>query len=219
MTNYLRPNPVTCLLYAYADQIDRSSYQRWLRGLPVQLKKSIETQIFEKDKKARLLGKILLREGLKKLGMAPSRLHEIRESKFNRPVITRCIDFNISHSGNLVACVISNESKVGLDVEQFRKLDLEPYRSCCTQSEWSRLRSSSDPCRSFIKMWTIKESISKAEGLGLHTPLSSLNSELASICTSSGNTWHVKHIFLDAAYACTLSHDATQIHLHIANLK
>lgn len=219
MTDYLLPNPITCLLYAYADQIDSDIYQRWLFGLPIELKKSIEAQVFETDRKARLLGKILLREGLKKLRMAPSRLYDIRKSNFNRPVIASRIDFNISHSGNLVVCVISNESKVGLDVEQFRKLNLEPYRSCCTHSEWSRLTSSSDPCRSFIKLWTIKESITKAEGLGLHMSLSSLNSELGSICTSSGNTWHVKHIFLDAAYACTLSHGAPQIHLDITSLR
>jgi 4'-phosphopantetheinyl transferase len=219
VTNYLVANPITCLLYAYADQIDDDLYQRWLHVLPFRLKKSIEVHVFERDRKVRLLGKILLREGLKKLMMAPSCLYKIKESNFNRPTITDYIDFNISHSASLVACVISNESRVGLDVEQFRKFDLDPYRSCCMHNEWTRLSSSSDPCRSFIQMWTIKESISKAEGLGLHMPMNSLNSELSSICTKRGNNWHVKNVFLDEGYACALSHGAPQIHLDIVGFK
>ena len=206
----------TCLLYGYADELDNGSYLHFLRRLPVHLREEIENYVFDHDRKSRLLGKLLLQAGLRQLNLSPHWIYELKKTDFSRPYIAEEIDFNISHSGNLVTCVVSNESKVGLDVERLRQIDYQKYQSCCTTAEWAAITTTDDPSRQFIRLWTIKESVSKAEGRGLHIPFHRLVLEHNKVQTTSGKSWHVKHILLDAGYACSLSHKALHINLEIS---
>ncbi|WP_345246377.1 4'-phosphopantetheinyl transferase family protein [Nibrella saemangeumensis] len=187
-----------------------------MQRLPHDVRESIESYIHEKDRKSRLLGKLLLQEGLQILQVSPSWMYQIKKTVLNRPVISAPIDFNISHSGRLVVCVVSNECKVGIDVEQYQKLNLLPYRSCCTHSEWTALTLSPDPWKSFIELWTIKESVSKAEGLGLQMPFNRIRVENGIVVSDKNNKWYTKKILLDTAYACTLAHHVPQINLKIS---
>jgi 4'-phosphopantetheinyl transferase len=72
--------------------------------------------------------------------------------------------FNISHSGNYVILALS-EKEVGIDIE---KIDTHPDKvavRCFTteECEWMRQEESDE---AFYKLWTAKESVMKATGLG-----------------------------------------------------
>lgn len=75
--------------------------------------------------------------------------------------------FNISHSQNLVVLVTSEDSDVGVDVEQIkhRGQSLRSYIS----SELELKYIVDD--EKFFEVWTSKESLCKAEGSGLSTHL------------------------------------------------
>lgn len=80
----------------------------------------------------------------------------------------RCSDLflSISHDTNYVACVISDECAVGIDVEHSRrisKLFFEPY---FTHSE---LSSITDDPNDLCIAWTKKEALLKCLGLGWDT--------------------------------------------------
>lgn len=78
------------------------------------------------------------------------------------------LHFNISHSGDYVACAIS-AFPVGIDIEQHVKRDFSSF-----QLLWSEEERHLYPLHeqeAFYTLWTAKESYGKYKGFGLHTSL------------------------------------------------
>ena len=78
---------------------------------------------------------------------------------------TKNMKFNISHSGDYVALAVA-ESEVGVDIEKIRGYSEKVAARCFTadELEWMGRRGT---CESFFRLWTAKESLMKALGLGL----------------------------------------------------
>lgn len=74
------------------------------------------------------------------------------------------INFSISHSGDYVACIIS-DFPCGIDIEKHSdKRDYEKVaKRICTEKEFENIHSQCD----FYDLWTLKECVLKAVGLGL----------------------------------------------------
>lgn len=83
----------------------------------------------------------------------------------------RDIRISISHTDGLVACLISDQEMVGVDVEKIRSSDdlllLAP--ELLSRSEQRSLATLSGEAwlRRFFEYWTLKEAYAKALGLGL----------------------------------------------------
>jgi len=92
---------------------------------------------------------------------------EVGIGDYGRPYLVDrpTFDFNISHSGDWVLCVIGAERKVGVDVEQTGEF-LEEVVDRFSQSEVSyiRERSGGDRVEAFYRIWTAKEAYLKADG-------------------------------------------------------
>ena len=81
--------------------------------------------------------------------------------------------FNVSHTGNYVACALSDEP-VGIDIEQMRPSDQKIAERFFTLDERAYI-SANDSTASFYEIWTKKESRIKWEGRGLSKPLPSFS--------------------------------------------
>ncbi len=82
------------------------------------------------------------------------------------------IHFNISHSEELVACIIG-ENEVGMDVESIKPFPKTIIRKVCSPKEQESIRRAVHPNEQFFKLWTLKESYIKAVGKGLQLPMKS----------------------------------------------
>ena len=84
------------------------------------------------------------------------------------------IHFNISHSGDRVACAVAG-SDVGIDVERFRRVNFRVAERYFSSSELDDLLALTGIMREeyFFTLWTIKESFLKAIGSGLTRNLNS----------------------------------------------
>ena len=94
------------------------------------------------------------------------------EEEFGKPVLRgRDIEFNASHSGDLVALAFSRDSAVGVDVERRRQLTdtLALARRYFSAEEVSIVESAADHVDAFFSIWTAKEAIVKASGKGIGT--------------------------------------------------
>lgn len=88
------------------------------------------------------------------------------------------IFFNLSHSGHLAACVMSDEGPAGIDVEEISGARMEVARRFFSAGENDALlsaKSDSERDALFTRLWTLKESFLKAKGTGLADDLSSID--------------------------------------------
>jgi 4'-phosphopantetheinyl transferase len=92
--------------------------------------------------------------------------------------------FNLSHSGGLVACLVTFEADVGVDIESTqRNLDMVRLADrFFSPEEAGEVRSLTGPERDerFFAYWTLKEAYLKARGRGLSIPLRQASFRLSS---------------------------------------
>ncbi|OXY81760.1 4-phosphopantetheinyl transferase [Oceanimonas doudoroffii] len=125
---------------------------------------SLQAQLF-------LLGRYLLRHCLgARLGVPPARL-DIRLNDKGKPALVEGgWQFNLSHSGPLLALAFSPVAAVGVDLESRR---LPPDRIArlarryLAGDEQAWLASSRSPEADFQQLWTVKEAVLKADGGGI----------------------------------------------------
>lgn len=83
--------------------------------------------------------------------------------------------FSLSHSGNYVACGIS-DGEIGLDIQQYGKTSVEKLgERFFTAEESTRIKACMDPdekLQTFYRFWTQKESYGKLTGSGIIDVLS-----------------------------------------------
>jgi 4'-phosphopantetheinyl transferase len=107
--------------------------------------------------------------------------------------------FSLSHSGDYVGLLVSSRL-CGLDIEKLRPFSKGDYpegvaRKCFTEAELAWLyakRSGNARRRAFFKLWTAKEAILKALGLGLTVDLKTLEIPPHGPAQALNHTWRLK---------------------------
>ena len=138
--------------------------------LPKTRQKKVDRFRFEKDKKLSAGAYLLLDKLLKEENITNPIL---KTGKYGKAYISNYenIYFNLSHSGKLVACAIS-DSEVGVDIEyNDSKIDLNIAKHYFYNSEYESIINSQNSSEEFFKFWVLKESYMKYTGLGFNLPL------------------------------------------------
>jgi 4'-phosphopantetheinyl transferase len=120
------------------------------------------------DRHAHLYTRLQLMEGLKMSGIKYGGLDGIQFDLNNRPFISEEIDFNISHSDGYAICAIGTGMRIGVDIEFYRELEVNQYRTSMSQYQWNDILSAKSPAMSFLAYWTMKEAVVKADGRGMN---------------------------------------------------
>lgn len=84
------------------------------------------------------------------------------------------IFFNISHSGCYSACALSS-AEIGIDVQLKKQTQRSLWDKVCSTSEVNNIIKASQPCDTFIRYWTLKESEIKQQGGTICSDLSVLD--------------------------------------------
>ncbi|WP_378186698.1 4'-phosphopantetheinyl transferase family protein [Aquimarina sp. W85] len=193
------------ILYSYIAQENHSRLLRtFLPNFSNDFQRKILTYRRWQDVQLSLLGRLLLKQGME--GMSKTFCEEnLMYSAYNKPYFkNKCVKFNISHSGNIVVCVLSEIDEVGIDLEILKNIDIESFKSQMTNLEWKQIISSNDVKNAFYNYWTKKEAVLKAHGMGLSVPLNSF--EIINNQTKiNGEIFFLKKIELDNEYKCHLA--------------
>ena len=87
-------------------------------------------------------------------------------NEHGKPYIPDGPYFSISHCKEGIAVAIDDEP-VGIDIESIRRADEDLIiRTMCAR-EQEEIRSAQDPTRAFTRLWTQKEALVKAQGIGI----------------------------------------------------
>lgn len=120
------------------------------------------------------------------------------------------VQFNLSHSGCWGACALS-ETPVGVDIELVRPLRQQVARRFFTLSEQNWLAKR--PSDEFFRLWTRKESFTKALGKGLTLQLDSF-SVLEDILFWNGTAWYFHEYPIEGGFL-TVCCQQTEAEFHV----
>lgn len=151
------------------DQYTDDAYEAHLASLPIwRREKALQYKKFD-DRKRSVLAFVLLQRALRdEYGI--TEIPEFVYNEFGKPSLPNLpIYFSLSHCKDAVACAVS-DNNIGIDVESIVPYNPDVARRVCTADELEMLKQSDDKDVDFIKLWTVKESISKYEGMGLSMP-------------------------------------------------
>ena len=127
---------------------------------------------FEKDKKLSCGAYLLLKKMLAEANITDP---VFKTEKYGKAYISNHenIHFNLSHSGKIVLCAISDR-EVGADVEYSDpEIDLNIARHYFYNSEYKNIMNAKSRQEEFFKYWVLKESYMKYTGLGMNLKLDS----------------------------------------------
>lgn len=196
------------IFYTCIDEhLSTDTFNYYLNQLNPDLQNKISRYRHWQDSQRSLLGKALLRDGLDLLGKTQYHLSGLKFTDHQRPYFDENIDFNISHSGQLVVCAISLTNKVGIDVEEIKPIPLNDFTDNFSQKEWAQILKIDNDFYNFYKCWTQKEAFLKALGMGLNVPLKDVEI-IDDKITWKNTNWYLQEIKLEQGY---VSHSSCSI--------
>lgn len=120
------------------------------------------------------------------------------------------IDFSLTHTQGLVACVLTEGTKCGIDAEQIdATFDFIPMlHRVCTNAEFAGLRRLPQPCRRqrFFDLWVLKESYLKAIGVGIDGSFKEVcfefnRDQTIDLVATDGSQWRTKLLMRGPTYS------------------
>jgi 4'-phosphopantetheinyl transferase len=134
-----------------------------------------------------LVTRALVRTTLSRYADVQAQTWEFETNAYGRPYIAqpeafRNLRFNLSNATGLIACVVSGDCEIGVDVECITRTvnieELAPTVLAPAELADFRRSLSHDRPNRFFSYWTLKESYIKARGMGLSIPLDAFWFEL-----------------------------------------
>ena len=204
------------ILYTSIDRkLTVEEWERKFRFLPEQTQARIMRYHRWQDRQAKMLGYLLLQEGLRVWGYGLK--SDIFIDHFGRPFVNHEIDFNISHSGGCVVCAITKQGRLGIDIEEIKPIDFKDLKDCMSSVQWKEIKESKNMYASFYDFWTIKESTLKADGRGLSFPLDkvAIHGNQAML---EGKDWFLTRLEIGLNFSCHLACDMQEKQLKISEI-
>jgi 4'-phosphopantetheinyl transferase len=164
--------PISILYYKVSPESISSSQQSaqiadWIEELPIIKQKQVKKLRQQNDQVLSLAGLQLLKIAMSEYPDTLFSLAQLQFPKHGKPFFKGDIDFNISHSGDIVCCVLSDTVKVGIDIELQREVNPATMNKFVTESDCSaKKNSANNQQRNFFNLWTKNEAIIKAANLG-----------------------------------------------------
>lgn len=182
----------------------RATWKVYLETLPHTIQNEILRLKIPHAQIQKTYAKILLQRTLISLGYSETILNEMEISKNGKPVIPSFSgDFNISHSENLIALIVSDKRGVGIDIEKIRAVNPAGFTNYFSHEEWQQIIHSPEKENSLLRIWTIKESILKARSTGFTDGVEKLHINYAGNTArfiADHNTWYWNYIDAFSAY-------------------
>ena len=167
-----------------------AEYGKWYSLMSEEKQRRVDRFRRVEDRKRIVAGEMLARISIAEwCGVSPESII-FSKHEFGKPfAVGLGVEFNISHSGNMVVCAI-DDKPVGIDIEIIRPIDLSVAKRIFTQAELFYLfqhppteqdfvyTTDKEKLTRFFENWTAKEAYGKCLGNGLEEIKVNINKEL-----------------------------------------
>lgn len=154
----------------YFDIDELSNELAWqiLYQLPTYISKEIDRYYLLDDRKSRLVARLLIYKFVVESGMFKNwDWTELKRRSNNKPYIEGGPHISITHSGKITMVGFSTETELGVDIEAIKNIEVETLSQHFHNDEYNFLEKNHFDKRLFYKIWTRKEALLKAIGMGL----------------------------------------------------
>ncbi|MBF0261815.1 MAG: 4'-phosphopantetheinyl transferase superfamily protein [Magnetococcales bacterium] len=180
-----------------------SHWEALLTALPAAMHPTILRYRRWQDRQAALLGRWLVREGLRAEGHPGATLEGWQVGPQGKPKVADDIFFNLSHTDGLVVCAVTRHGEIGIDCERIRAIDLHDFQRLFPPAAWQAIVEAPDPPHAFFDAWTRREALLKADGRGLSFPLEQLRiSSNRATLEANGPTWSLLPVAVPPGWCC-----------------
>lgn len=196
------------LLFTYLPSLENEELlAQILRKFPHDFSKGVLKYKRWQDGFSTVLGRLLLAYGLKNFHNFKFPVNLLFNESKKPSLNYSSLQFNISHSKELIACAISTDGSIGIDVEKVTEINWREFELQLTENEYSRIANSDKQNDEFFLYWTQKEAVLKANGEGLNIALNSF--EITNyIALLQNKEYHLAHLHLDDGYKCHIATSA-----------
>lgn len=127
--------------------------------------------------------------------------------------------FNLSHTDQAVAIIIGWQQQVGIDIEaNDRRVDRELLsKRVFTEQEQAFIQQNTDPQRAFLRLWTRKEALVKAMGVGIAADLLSLDTLETPVHDQQGQAWYIQSLTDIASHQIAVSYRQAESQVTMVN--
>jgi len=171
-------------IWRFELSFEYTPYEKWISILSMEELQRAKNFYFEKHYYQYLATHIIKRLILAKYLDISPKLLEFEKGQWGKPALlktrnSKSIQFNISHSHNLLLVAVTKEDLVGIDVEyhaektQIKSLNKAVF-SPSEKNFFLKLRDQ-EKTKAFFRCWTRKEAYLKALGIGMSINLVDIN--------------------------------------------
>lgn len=147
-----------------------------MADMPIFIQQKISNYKHEEDRLQRLAGYFLLQEMITSYQLQHQlNLSHLQLQANHKPYFHYPFHFSIAHAKERIVCLASTKHLVGIDLEYIRAIDTNLLADYLTVEEQQFIQNSSQASRDFLSLWTKKEAIAKASGLGVLCPFQEMN--------------------------------------------
>lgn len=209
---------ITYSYFLYNRPLDERLFDTLLQGIPEHMRTAIMKCRRWEDRQNRLFARLLLRDLLFAEGYAPDSLERLYANEYGKLFIDDRVDFNLSHSGNLVMAALSTSGRIGIDVERKDGLQAQDIATALRSDELEMLRQPVSQ-EAVYHLWTKKESLVKAKGQGLSLDVKAIYLYADRGVLKTGNcheTWYYHPLQIHTDYIAVLCSEAAHPTLRYA---
>lgn len=144
-------------------QIEQHHLRSWLAELPRDKQEAVQRLLHNSDRIISLLATQLLKICVDLEGIPDFCLADVRYPVTGKPMWNSKagneLDFNITHSGNVIVVAVSRKMMLGVDIEMVRELKSLKFKRVLMPAELESIQKSP---KKFFDFWTKKEAVVKA---------------------------------------------------------
>jgi 4'-phosphopantetheinyl transferase len=155
------------LWYLNIEKLTDTDYACALNDFPPQMVKEMEQYKLISDRKGKAFARLLVKKYFKESRQGNWNWNSWKKSDFAKPFICNGPEFSISHSGSYVVVGFSETSPLGVDIEKIVDADLKALSSYFHRKEITYLQQKGYSKELFYKIWSRKEALFKAIGIGI----------------------------------------------------
>lgn len=168
--------------------LDDVDVKRLLALLPADEQERSERFVVERPRREYILTRTLVRRLLSQYAAVEPGAWRFSSNAYGRPAIAAPeapsgLDFNLSHTGGMIVCLLGRGRELGVDVEdrQRARRTLDIAERFFSPREAAALRALAPAAQGdrFMDLWTLKEAYIKARGMGLRIPLAHFSFDLS----------------------------------------